>query len=558
VQQVGGGGVSLVDLVVHPAARRGGGIKSSGDQTDDFGRVDLVLGKFGQGGGGTHRLRATVGQGVQRAHPFGHLIGELAGGIGHLVKDQMSVAEVDANDVPVCLLGLDVELDEINEHGLQIVGELLICFHIRDGTRGSRGFNPPFIAIRWGNASARAGLQTVTTGASRKPRLSRDVVVLGVIAFFVMVGFGVVVPVLPVYVRSFGVGNAEVGAVVSAFALLRFVSSPFCGRLIDWAGERAILSIGIGIVALSSGLVGIAQNYPQLLILRGIGGIGSALFTVSAMTLLIGSTSTAMRARSIGFYQGGFLIGGMTGPALGGLLATISLTAPFFFYAGTLAVAGVVGILLLRPRTVAPPTESGTTVSIPFREVLRDRGFRAACIANFAQGWTSFGVRNSLVPVLIVEVLRGPSAWTGVAFAFSAVAQAIALAPAARFIDTVGRKPAIVGSFAVAAVTIAAIPFVTSFWALTALLCVYAVAAAFMGTAPAAAVGDVAGTSGGRPVAVFSMFSDFGAIIGPLVAGFLADTVSYPVAFAVGAVFFVGASAYALRMPARSRAPVAS
>ena len=379
---------------------------------------------------------------------------------------------------------------------------------------------------------------------------------LGVIAFFVMVGFGVVVPVLPVYVRSFGVGNAEVGAVVSAFALLRFISSPFCGRLIDWAGERAILSIGIGIVALSSGLVGIAQNYPELLLLRGIGGIGSALFTVSAMTLLIGSTSTAMRARSIGFYQGGFLIGGMTGPALGGLLASISLTAPFFFYAGTLAAAGVVGMLLLRPRTVALPSESGNTVAhIPFRTVLRDRGFRAACIANFAQGWTSFGVRNSLVPVLIVEVLRGPSAWTGIAFAFSAVAQTLALAPAARFIDTVGRKPAIVGSFAVAAITIAAVPFVTSFWALTALLCLYGIAAAFMGTAPAAAVGDAAGGQGGRPVAVFSMFSDFGAIIGPLVAGFLADTVSYPVAFAVGAVFFVGASAYALRMPGRATVP---
>lgn len=379
---------------------------------------------------------------------------------------------------------------------------------------------------------------------------------LGVIAFFVMVGFGVVVPVLPVYVRSFGVGNAEVGAVVSAFALLRFISSPFCGRLIDLAGERAILSIGIGIVALSSGLVGIAQNYPELLVLRGIGGIGSALFTVSAMTLLIGSTSTAMRARSIGFYQGGFLIGGMTGPALGGLLATISLTAPFFFYAGTLAAAGVVGMLLLRPRTVALPSESGNTIAhISFRTVLRDRGFRAACVANFAQGWTSFGVRNSLVPVLIVEVLRGPSAWTGIAFAFSAVSQTLALAPAARFIDTVGRKPAIVGSFAVAAVTIAAVPFVTSFWALTALLCLYGVAAAFMGTAPAAAVGDAAGGQGGRPVAVFSMFSDFGAIIGPLVAGFLADTVSYPVAFAVGAMFFVGASAYALRMPGRATVP---
>ncbi len=374
--------------------------------------------------------------------------------------------------------------------------------------------------------------------------------ILGVIAFFVMVGFGVVVPVLPVYVRSFGVGNAEVGAVVSAFALMRFAASPFCGRMIDLAGERAILSIGIGIVALSSGLAGIAHNYLQLLLLRGVGGIGSAMFTVSAMTLLIGSTSTSMRARSIGFYQGGFLIGGMTGPALGGLLSTISLTAPFFFYAGTLAVAGLIGVLLLRPRTGGLPSRPEETLApVPFRTVLRDRGFRAACVANFAQGWTSFGVRNSLVPVLIVEVLKGPSAWTGVAFAISAVAQTLALAPASRFIDTVGRKPAIIGSFAVAAVTIAAVPFATSFWVLTALLCLYGVAAAFMGTAPAAAVGDAAGPHGGRPVAVFSMFSDFGAIIGPLVAGILADTVSYPVAFAVGALFFAGASAYATRMP---------
>jgi MFS family permease len=110
--------------------------------------------------------------------------------------------------------------------------------------------------------------------------------VLGIIAFFVMVGFGVVVPVLPVYVRSFGVGYLEVGAVVSAFAVMRLVATPFCGPLIDRAGERTILAIGIGIVAVSSALVGIAQNYPELLLLRGAGGIGSALFSVSATTLL--------------------------------------------------------------------------------------------------------------------------------------------------------------------------------------------------------------------------------------------------------------------------------
>jgi DHA1 family multidrug resistance protein-like MFS transporter len=145
-----------------------------------------------------------------------------------------------------------------------------------------------------------------STSTSPREKLPRDVLVLGVVAFFVMVGFGVVVPVLPVYVRSFGVGYLEVGAVVSAFAVMRLVANPFVGKLVDWAGERAILATGIGIVAASSAFVGLAETYPQVLILRGLGGIGSAMFSVSAMTLLLGSTPAHIRGRAVGFYQGGF------------------------------------------------------------------------------------------------------------------------------------------------------------------------------------------------------------------------------------------------------------
>lgn len=384
------------------------------------------------------------------------------------------------------------------------------------------------------------------------PRLPRDVWVLGVIAFLVMVGFGVVVPVLPVFARSFGVGNFAVGAVISAFALMRLVTSPVCGRLIDWAGERAILSVGIFIVAASSGLVGIAHDYAQLILLRGAGGIGSAMFTVAAMTLLLRVTPAPIRARSIGFYQGGFLIGGMAGPALGAALATISLTAPFFFYAATLGVAGVVGLLLLSPRTRRPRASVGDPLPIrmALATTMRDTRFRVALLANFAQGWTSFGVRSALVPVLIVEVLRGPSAWTGIAFAIAAVAQAVALGPASRFVDTVGRKPAIIGASAVAALAIMAVPIAGNIVLVTIALSVFGVASAFLGTAPAATVGDVATPGDGRPVAVFSMISDIGAIAGPLVAGLLADRLSYEAAFGVGAALFVAASLYALRMPA--------
>jgi MFS family permease len=382
-----------------------------------------------------------------------------------------------------------------------------------------------------------------------RPRLSRDVLVLGVIAFFVMVGFGVVIPVLPVYVRTFGVGYVEVGAVVSAFALMRFAFSPVVGRLIDWAGERIILSAGIGIVAVSSAFVGLAQSYPEVLLLRAAGGIGSAMFTVSAMTLILGTTAPTLRGRSVGFFQGGFLIGGMAGPALGGLLSTISLTAPFFFYAGTLAIAGVVGAVLLRSRSGAGSTNSPGDAPVPFRTVLRDRRFLAATLTNFAQGWTAFGVRGALVPVFVVEVLRGPASWTGIVFAVAAVAQTLALGPAGRFVDTVGRRPAIVGGAAVGGAAFLAAAFASDVWTLTALLSVYGVASAFLGTAPAASVGDAAGSRGGRPVAVFSMASDFGAILGPLAAGWLAETASFPAAFGVGAALLIVSSLYALRMP---------
>src|SRR5690606_425631 len=107
-----------------------------------------------------------------------------------------------------------------------------------------------------------------------------------------------------------------------------------------------------------------------------------------AMSLLLATTPPNRRGRAVGFYQGGFLIGGMAGPAIGGLLAAISLRAPFFFYAGTLVVAGVVGLLFLRPVHVVVTAEKAVTTSpIPFRKVLTDERFRAACIANFASGW---------------------------------------------------------------------------------------------------------------------------------------------------------------------------
>lgn len=382
---------------------------------------------------------------------------------------------------------------------------------------------------------------------------------LGAIAFCVAVGFGVVVPVLPVFARGFGVDQLAVGAVISVFAVMRLATSPFCGRMINRFGERSVMTVGIMIVAASSAVSGLAHSYGQLLLFRGIGGIGSAMFTVSAMTLLLTTVPANLRGRAAGFFQGGFLIGGMAGPAVGGLLSQISLTAPFFFYAATLAAAGVVGwVLLPRERSQAGSTGRAGDVLRPFRQVLGDPRYQAACMANLAQGWTSFGVRSSLVPVLVVEVLHREPAWTGISFALAAVVQAIMLGPAGRVVDTVGRRPALITGGLLCAVATGVVAFSPNLVVLIMILMVYGVGAAFLGTAPAAAVGDAAAGRTGTPVAVFSMCADVGAILGPLVAGFLADHVSYPVAFGVGAVLLLVGAALGVRMPGGLPTPAAS
>lgn len=380
--------------------------------------------------------------------------------------------------------------------------------------------------------------------------MPRDVLVLGLIAFFVALGFGVLVPVLPSFATHFGANDFMVGLVVSTFAAMRLATSPFCGRILARLGGRTTLAVGVFIVAASSSIMAFASNYWWLLGWRAAGGIGSAMFTVSAMTLLLASVPAHMRGRATGFYQTGFLIGGMAGPALGGLLARISLVAPFHFYAVTLAAAGTVGLAMLTTTTTRAELPGASRQPRPLRQILSDKRFQTACTANFAQGWNSIGVRNSLIPLVIVAGLGLTPTWTGIVFAIAAVVQTIAMLPVGRFVDTVGRRPALLVSGLLMALAIMGVALSNSIWPVMALMCVYAVGAAAMGTAPAASVGDATGgVRSGTPVALFSMSSDLGAIAGPLVAGALSDQFGRSWGFSVGAALLAFSSLMALRMP---------
>ena len=395
--------------------------------------------------------------------------------------------------------------------------------------------------------------------------LPRETYVLALVAFCVALGFGIVVPAVPLFALQFGVGTTAAGAVVSAFALMRLVSGLAGGRLVDRVGERVALLAGLVVVAVSSLLAGLAVSYPQLLVLRGVGGIGSAVFTIAATTLLLRVAAAAQRGQTQSVYRGGFLLGGIVGPALGGAVVGVSLRAPFFLYAATLVLAAIAAATLLPRGSGLSAPAAGVVLGIgeddglpdameepPRTSVLtalRSPAYRAALAGNFAVGFSVLGVRSTVVPLLVVQDLDLAPGWIGVAFTVAALVQAVLLLPAGKAVDEVGRRPTLVVGGLLSAIALLGLAAATGPVSLLLAMTVFAAGASLLGVAPAAIVGDVVEGKGGRAVAVWQMSSDLGSVVGPLTAGLLIDRASFEVALVLSATVVAGCALLGLRMP---------
>jgi MFS family permease len=392
--------------------------------------------------------------------------------------------------------------------------------------------------------------------------MPREVGVLAVIAFVVALGFGVVAPAIPLFARAFGVGTTAVGLAVSAFAFFRFVSAFSGGTLVERFGERVVLTAGLLIVAVTTGLAGLAGNFPLFLGLRAAGGVGSAMFTVSALSLLLRVAPPSHRGRAAATWQGGFILGGIAGPAAGGLLAELSPRLPFFLYSGFLIVAGAVAVFMLRTAPTATdageaPVHTGPDLDagpLPLRTALRSRIYLAALVANLGIGWVLFGVRNSLVPLYVTEELGRTVAWAGAGLLVGSLAQALGLLRSGRLVDTWGRRPSLVLGSAIATASMALLVLPPAIGAFLVSMALFGLAASLLASAPAALVGDISPARGGRVVAVFQMAADLGAIAGPLIAGWLTDVASYQVAFAATTAVLGAGLLAALALPRGKRA----
>lgn len=396
-------------------------------------------------------------------------------------------------------------------------------------------------------------------------RLPFEVWALVAGGFAVALGYGVVAPAIPQFALEFGVSNFAASAIVSAFALMRLVGAPLAGWIVSRFGERTTYTVGILIVALSTGVSALAANYPQFLVLRGAGGVGSAMFTVAATALIAKVSPVEARGRVASLNAAGFLLGGLLGPVLGGVVAVFGIRAPFVFYFLTLVAAATVVAIALRgsPAAAAPGSDraraagsgSGSAAgssaeTMDLREALRVPQYRSLLFSAFGFGWASFGVRISLVPILVAVAFDGDATVAAWVLAAYAAGNAVLIFPSGRWNDRIGRKPLLVIGMAVLALSYIAIPAAPSIWVLAAVMVVAGAGSALANPGQQAVLADVlARRRGGNVVAAYSMTSDLGGMLGPAVAGAVLDLAGFGWAFGITAVLLALAMVAWLLVP---------
>ncbi len=209
---------------------------------------------------------------------------------------------------------------------------------------------------------------------------------LFVTIFVDMIGYGIVIPLLPFYAQQHAPGGVLVGLLGALYAAMQFVGGPFLGGLSDRTGRRPVLLLCLFGASLAYLLLGLANTLLLLVVAVVLaGGAGGTLATAQAY--IADSTSPENRARGLGLMGAAFGLGLITGPVLGGLLSLYSLGAPAFA-ASALALCNVAFGLFVLPESL--PAMRRTPTPIPHLNpvsqlvgVLRMGVIRALLLAVF-------------------------------------------------------------------------------------------------------------------------------------------------------------------------------
>jgi MFS transporter, DHA1 family, multidrug resistance protein len=370
-------------------------------------------------------------------------------------------------------------------------------------------------------------------------------------------GFGAIVPVVPLFAQQFGVSQSAIGLTIAVYGLSRFLVNVPSSRIADTHGRRNALAIGGIITVVGSVLCALAPTYTVFLIGRFISGAGAAFVLTGGQIVLADISTNANRGRVMAIYQGVFLVTVGAGAFPGGwLAANVSLSAPFWVNA---SLAGLVTILawLLVPETrqFAAERAGGRAVPLSSRAQLAAvaavPGFALISLVGFSTVAARTGALFNVIPLFAEREIGLGADQIGIGLGMVSIIGLLFVYPSGLLVDRFGRKAIIVPSTLFSSAGMVLFGVATSFEFYLFASIVWSMASGISGATPAAYAADIAPPGMAAPaMGMFRAISDSGYVIGPLVLGAIADATSSVTALQATATALLAIGIlFALRAP---------
>ena len=379
--------------------------------------------------------------------------------------------------------------------------------------------------------------------------------------FIVQVGVAVMLPLLPLYAQSLGAAPVELGLLTSSFAITNAIGQLAAGFLAERFEMRRLLAAGIGSYAVANFLIALSGSAAALILFRSLAGLGGGVMLIGERLYLAQLVVPAQLGFGNAVLSAAGSAGSVTGPAFGGLLATVDLRLPFILVGVTSAMATIGALLLPKPRTssvaepvVAAPTEAVEVIAPPAEVepgVTRGRWHLGTLMLVMLALNAAFGAFITTYAPFADEHLGWSTAQIGIVFALFGIGS-IVLGPwLGRQADLRGRRNiALLG-------TIPVFLFSVAYWLelpAPALYVVSILAGAGVTSVSAAWFAMLAEATGGgrrgRQFGLVAALSNLGIVVGAtLTAALWQSTGDSGVGFVVSAVAVAACAAALLAMP---------
>ncbi|MEJ7761715.1 MAG: MFS transporter [Thermomicrobiales bacterium] len=370
-------------------------------------------------------------------------------------------------------------------------------------------------------------------------------------------GFGTIVPVVPLYAESYGVNNTAIGLAIAIYGLARFLVNVPAGLLADGRGRRWTLTLGGVLTVLGNAGCAVAWDYPSFLVARFVAGAGAAMVLTGGQIVVADIASPHNRGRLMSVYQGVFLFAVGAGPFPGGFLADrVGLAAPFVLNATLAAVVAVLAWTKLpETRDLGGLRSASGAPSIGVRTRLAllagTPGFLMISVVSFVAFFVRTGGLFNVIPIVgEAEIGLGPDQ-IGLGLGLISVVGLVLAYPSGMLVDRFGRKAVIVPAAILSAgATLLFSTAATYPWFLGACL-IWSMASGVGGAAPAAYAADTAPPGmTAAALGTYRTIADSGYVVGPLLLGLIADALSPDAALVTCAVMLLGSGvAFALLAP---------